>query len=222
MVLSHRLQQVCCYRSLRLFRQASRLAVKDAADSHMICDGVFLRARQDKNNRETNGFKSRMGAAAPRPRLLRLRPEDAAKVGGAPMRQGKFTWVTEAGRQERWIVASCGNHTVLWNFRCALGPRWAAAARAGRRQAGLLTRLSALVPACPGASGRPPRPCRPKAGRKAEAVCRSWPSGACGRPPSAPPPGAASLGRALPGLSDPGRRPAACALTCSGARGAGR
>ncbi len=45
-----------------------------------------------------------MGAAAPRPRLLRLRPEDAAKVGGAPMRQGKFTWVTEAGRQERWIV----------------------------------------------------------------------------------------------------------------------
>ena len=76
-------------------------------------------ALQDKNNRETNGFKSRMGAAAPRPRLLRLRPEDAAKVGGAPLRQGKFTWVTEAGRQERWIVASCGSNTVLWNFRRA-------------------------------------------------------------------------------------------------------
>lgn len=74
-------------------------------------------ALQDKNNRETSGFKSRMGAAAPRPRLLRLRPEDAAKVGGAPLRQGKFTWVTEAGRQERWIVASCGSNTVLWNFR---------------------------------------------------------------------------------------------------------
>lgn len=76
-------------------------------------------ALQDKNNRETNGFKSRMGAAAPRPRLLRLRPEDAAKVGGAPLRAGKFTWVTEAGRQERWIVASCGSNTVLWNFRRA-------------------------------------------------------------------------------------------------------
>ena len=76
-------------------------------------------ALQDKNNRETNGFKSRMGAAAPRPRLLRLRPEDAGKVGGAPLRAGKFTWVTEAGRQERWIVASCGSNTVLWNFRRA-------------------------------------------------------------------------------------------------------
>ena len=60
-----------------------------------------------------------MGAAAPRPRLLRLRPEDAAKVGGATLRAGKFTWVTEAGRQERWIVASCGSNTVLWNFRRA-------------------------------------------------------------------------------------------------------
>ena len=85
-------------------------------------DGLLMRSRaalQDKNNREANGFKSRMGAAAPRPRLLRLRPEDAAKVGGAPLRAGKFTWVTEAGRQERWIVASCGSNTVLWNFRCA-------------------------------------------------------------------------------------------------------
>jgi len=52
-------------------------------------------------------------------------------VGGAPMRQGKFTWVTEAGRQERWIVASCGNHTVLWNFRCALSTPCAAATSGG-------------------------------------------------------------------------------------------
>ena len=58
-----------------------------------------------------------MGARAPAPRLCRLKAEDVAKVGNAPLRQGKFTWVTEAGRQERWIVASCGNYTVLWNFR---------------------------------------------------------------------------------------------------------
>lgn len=25
--------------------------------------------------------------------------------------------MTEAGRQERWIVASCGTFTALWNFR---------------------------------------------------------------------------------------------------------
>ena len=58
-----------------------------------------------------------MGASAPAPRLLRLKPEDMAKVGGAPLRTGRFTWVTEAGRQERWIVASVGSYTVLWNFR---------------------------------------------------------------------------------------------------------
>ena len=75
-----------------------------------------------------------MGAAAPRPRLLRLRPEDAAKVGGAPLRQGKFTWVTEAGRQERWIVATCGNNTVLWNFRCALVHGWGDIAVTGLTQ----------------------------------------------------------------------------------------
>jgi hypothetical protein len=72
---------------------------------------------RDKSGRETNGFKSRMGAQAPAPRLLRLKAEDQAKVGRAPLQKGKFTWITEAGRQERWIVASCGAFTVLWNFR---------------------------------------------------------------------------------------------------------
>ena len=75
---------------------------------------------QDKKDKETNGFKSRMGERAPKPRLLRLKPEDNVLVKAAPLTKGKFTWVTESGRQERWIVASCGNYTVLWNFRCAL------------------------------------------------------------------------------------------------------
>jgi len=58
-----------------------------------------------------------MGQSAPAPRLLRLKPEDQAKVARAKLGKGKFTWITEAGRQERWIVASCGSYTVLWNFR---------------------------------------------------------------------------------------------------------
>ena len=74
---------------------------------------------QDKSGKETNGFKSRMGARGAAPRLLRLKPEDLAHVGSAPLQKGKFTWVTESGREERWIVASCGNYTLLWNFRCA-------------------------------------------------------------------------------------------------------
>ena len=77
-----------------------------------------LWAAQDKAGKETNGFKSRMGARGAAPRLLRLKPEDLAQVGSAPLQKGKFTWVTESGREERWIVASCGNYTVLWNFRC--------------------------------------------------------------------------------------------------------
>ncbi len=196
-----------------------------AGSSHG-CDGACLRARQDKNNRETNGFKSRMGAAAPRPRLLRLRPEDAAKVGGAPMRQGKFTWVTEAGRQERWIVASCGNHTVLWNFRCALSPL-RAAATSGGAPAGRAADEAADPGACLLRST-----CMAFSRLQAEGwqegrVCvhsfwSSRPSGACGRPPSAPLPATAPPGRTLPGLSDPGRRSAAHALKRAGAHGAGR
>lgn len=42
--------------------------------------------------------------------------------GNAPLEKGHFTWITQEGRQERWIVASCGNYTVLWNFRCGSPP----------------------------------------------------------------------------------------------------
>ncbi|KAK9809515.1 hypothetical protein WJX73_007383 [Symbiochloris irregularis] len=72
---------------------------------------------QDKNGKQSCAFTSRMGARGPKPRLLRLKPEDVAVVQGAPLQKGKFTWVTEAGRQERWIVASVGNYSVLWNFK---------------------------------------------------------------------------------------------------------
>lgn len=48
--------------------------------------------------------------------------EDVKLTKNAPLEKGHFTWITEQGRQERWIVASCGNYTVLWNFRCVI--RW--------------------------------------------------------------------------------------------------
>ena len=31
--------------------------------------------------------------------------------------KAKLTWITEANTVERCIVASCGNFSVLWNFR---------------------------------------------------------------------------------------------------------
>ena len=43
--------------------------------------------------------------------------EDQKLTKGAALEKGHFTWITEKGRQERWVVASCGNYTVLWNFR---------------------------------------------------------------------------------------------------------
>lgn len=48
------------------------------------------------------------------------------QVGRAALQKGKFTWITESGRQERWIVASCGAYTVLWNFRFVFHPNLAA------------------------------------------------------------------------------------------------
>lgn len=67
--------------------------------------------------KELCGFTSRLGNKAPAPRLLKLRREDTFSTKGAPLERAKFTWITEKGRQERYIVASCGNYTIKWNFR---------------------------------------------------------------------------------------------------------
>lgn len=71
----------------------------------------------NNGNRELSGFTDRAGARLATPRLLRLRPEDVVLTGGRPLRGAKFTWVTEAGRTERWVVASCGRYSVVWNFK---------------------------------------------------------------------------------------------------------
>ena len=73
--------------------------------------------RDPTSGRELCGFTSRLGGSAPAPRLLRLRAEDTLLTSGAPLEKAHFTWVTEYGRSERWIVATCGNFTILWNFR---------------------------------------------------------------------------------------------------------
>jgi hypothetical protein len=66
---------------------------------------------------ERNGFTDRGGGKLALPRLLRLKPEDKLLAGGRPFKNGRFTWVTEGSSQERWVVASCGRYTVIWNFR---------------------------------------------------------------------------------------------------------
>lgn len=55
----------------------------------------------------------------PPPPLASQPAEDCKLTKGCALEKGHFTWITEKGRQERWIVASCGNYTVLWNFRRA-------------------------------------------------------------------------------------------------------
>ena len=55
------------------------------------------------------------------PHTPRRGAEDVKLTKSAPLEKGHFTWITEKGRQERWVVASCGNYTVLWNFRCVGG-----------------------------------------------------------------------------------------------------
>ncbi len=69
---------------------------------------------------DTNAFVDKMGSRGAVPRLLRLKPEDVARTQGKPFAKGKFTWITEAGSTERWIVAQVGNYSV----RCAATSRW--------------------------------------------------------------------------------------------------
>ena len=73
--------------------------------------------KDSKTGDLTNGFKTKAGDLASLAALLKLKPEDAARARGAPLTRGKFTWVTEQGKQERWIVASCQNYSILFNFR---------------------------------------------------------------------------------------------------------
>jgi hypothetical protein len=52
-------------------------------------------------------------------RPLRLTPADQLRegLGGHASKHAKFTWVTKQGKYERWIAASKGDYTVIWNVR---------------------------------------------------------------------------------------------------------
>jgi len=78
---------------------------------------IVLKTIYTEGSKELCGFTSRLGAKAPKPRLLMLTPEDAVYTKQAPLEKAKFSWITDNNRKERYIVASCGNYTVQWNFR---------------------------------------------------------------------------------------------------------
>jgi hypothetical protein len=69
-----------------------------------------------------NGFVNPMGGRGSMPRLLRLTPEDRARIGNKPLAKGKFSWITESGTNERWIVASCGSNSGGWCARARALP----------------------------------------------------------------------------------------------------
>lgn len=70
-----------------------------------------------KKQTRTTGFVSKMGRGnAKPPKMLQLKPEDEMLIGDKPFRNAKFTWITEQGKRERWVVASCGPYSVVWNW----------------------------------------------------------------------------------------------------------
>ncbi|KAK3248055.1 hypothetical protein CYMTET_42467 [Cymbomonas tetramitiformis] len=84
------------------------------------CDAYILlvsTAFRNKNGSLTTGFTHPMGANMPAPRMLKLDPADAQRMHGASFQHARFTWVTEQGKHERFVVASVGGCTVMWNFR---------------------------------------------------------------------------------------------------------
>ncbi|WPT10914.1 Protein CYPRO4 [Picochlorum sp. SENEW3] len=78
---------------------------------------IVIKTIYKEGSKELCGFTSRLGQKAPKPRLLMLKPEDKVLTKNAPFEKAKFTWITDQNRKERYIVASCGNFTVQWNFR---------------------------------------------------------------------------------------------------------
>ena len=78
--------------------------------NRLVCLDSFITQTVYENDKgqTSNAFTTRMGSRGSMPRLLRLRPEDVARTAGKPLQKGKFSWITESGQPERWIVVSCG------------------------------------------------------------------------------------------------------------------
>ncbi|KAK1439924.1 hypothetical protein QVD17_05749 [Tagetes erecta] len=72
----------------------------------------------DKDGKTKTGFSGRMGNKIPAPRLLKLTPVDAHTAGkDNKFHGGRFSWVTESGKQERHLVATVGKFSVIWDFQ---------------------------------------------------------------------------------------------------------
>lgn len=78
------------------------------------CHLLFV--MQDKSGKEVSGFSKSISSTASAC-LLKLKPEDQGLLDEGSFKNGRFTWVTEAGSREHWVVASCGNYMLKWNFR---------------------------------------------------------------------------------------------------------
>lgn len=72
----------------------------------------------DKDGKTKTGFSGRMGSKIPAPRLLKLTPVDSHTAGkNNKFHSGRFSWVTESGKQERHLVATVGKFSVIWDFQ---------------------------------------------------------------------------------------------------------
>ncbi|KAL8209226.1 hypothetical protein R6Q57_008638 [Mikania cordata] len=72
----------------------------------------------DKDGKTKTGFSGRMGNKIPAPRLLKLTPVDSHTAGKHnKFHNGRFSWVTESGKQERHLVATVGKFSVIWDFQ---------------------------------------------------------------------------------------------------------
>lgn len=81
------------------------------------CLMLFYARFTNDQGSELSGFKYPMGKKAPAPRILRLTPQHKARCGNQPLREGKFTWVTDPDQGgERHIVATCGTAYIVFNF----------------------------------------------------------------------------------------------------------
>jgi hypothetical protein len=79
--------------------------------------------------------------------LLRLQPDDVKRTGGAPLKNARFSYVTEQGVVEDTIAASCGKFFVTWNFRRCVGCVWIARGHQYSRQCSFMTRQAAAADA---------------------------------------------------------------------------
>ncbi|KAL2650428.1 hypothetical protein R1flu_018556 [Riccia fluitans] len=82
-------------------------------DTYMILISTLFK---DKDGKTKTGFQGRMGNRIAAPRLLKLNPVDAHAAGAHKFIGGQFSWVTESGKQERHLVVSVGNFSVVWDF----------------------------------------------------------------------------------------------------------